>query len=143
MCYDSHCAVFLIIMQKYGITKTLEMKNMIRFAVNACSFASWLWACPSVLFKLHVTMSRFLHNKTNFSCFNIRSQKIKPAAKEWFCRTSNSRVNVFLPQCTCCNTQWQYFSFHVDVHIFLLWMLSDALWTKCFVFFFPDIVLIK
>lgn len=47
----------------------------------------------------------------------------------------NIHVNVFLPCCICCNNQWQYFSFHIDVHIFLLWMLSDTLWTKCFFVF--------
>lgn len=59
----------------------------------------------------------------------VNSQTTKPAV---ILRDVDIHVNVFIS----CNNQWQYFSFHVDVHIVLLWMLSDTLRTKfCFFFF--------
>lgn len=127
------------------------MLNMIKFAVNSCTNNSanllWAWCVfypaesrrvlllfPTLIigfvpWNLRTTMYRFspavqlmMKPVLFFSTSTITENKT--SRYKVILQDINIHVNVFLLCCTCCNTQWQYFSFHVDVHIFLLWMLS-------------------
>ena len=93
-----------------------------------------------LLFKVSSCTDSLLLFKSRWKPFLFVSVKLKLTVNKTsrykvILQDLNIHVNVFLPCCICCYNQWQYFSFHIDVHIFLLWMLSDTLWTKCFFVF--------
>lgn len=132
-------------MQKH--INSFEMLNMIKFAVNSCTNNSanllWAWCFPP---RRKQTCSSFSNSDHHVCLVEPSNDHVQILSNSWWnplCffrhpqitenKTSrykvilqdiNIHVNMFLLCCTCCNTQWQYFSFHVDVHIFLLWMLS-------------------
>lgn len=138
--------------------------NMIKPAVSSCTVFYWslLWAWCCLPPSKNQTCSSphsssfFKKKKKNqlsssrASCgnfvpdnhvkiFNLfflsEKKKQTTAGTRCFSRILTCK-SVFLP---CCN-QLQYFSSHIVVHIFLLWMLSDTLWTKCFVFLLSKIL---